>query len=127
MAWLLVSAMYRLPLAALSPAGSFRLASERPPSALPVSPLPMKDSTPARVRKDLLDLVVVGVGNQQVVLPHANADGVLKANHVANTVEIAELEQVHADDSINATAGIEVRRPDRARLAVGEVEQGARQ
>src|SRR5207253_11366133 len=75
----------------------------------------------AGVRIEHLHLVTVGLGDGEEPLPGGDAERVLQPDHVADAVHVTELELVEADYRLHRV-GAPVDRPDRGRLAVGDVQ-----
>ena len=80
----------------------------------------------ADARVEPLDLVVVGVGDEEDTRVPDDAERVLEA-HVRRpgAVAVAELEEPLADDRSDRPARPGLDHADRARLAVGDVEEPA--
>ena len=77
-------------------------------------------------RQHLLDLVVVGVGDEQLAFVPLDADGVLQPDVVLHAVAVAEREQVDAHQRRHAAGDrVDAGAAHAAGLGVGEVEDGA--
>src|SRR5216117_660914 len=84
----------------------------------------LKRAARGGARVELLDLVVVGVGDGEKTRVPDDPERVLEA-HVrrADAVPVAELEEPLADDRPDGPARPRLDHADRARLAVGDVEE----
>src|SRR5262249_14878048 len=76
----------------------------------------------ARLRVDGLDLVIIAVGDVERPVVPAQADAVLQQRGIARAVLVPEIEEARADERPHLARRVEVDFPDRADLAVGDVD-----
>src|SRR5207245_6910222 len=73
-------------------------------------------------------LVVVGIGDVELLVHADDADGVLETNFETFSVHVAKLKQApaeRADERLNQAPAVEFDAPDAARLAVGDEQARA--